>query len=157
MGEFTGIYYVAFKEYIAFYRINENRMEIGRILFARSDYMKTLFGKRDYTFCHNGYHCRCQPICKMIKGWACVSMPSLFAVIRWYSLMFFIEEKALFTIRKSKKQRLFDFRMNRGALSENAGRFVIQNLFIFCKEVYFFCLGLCYEHSVERISVLPFG
>ena len=49
MGEFTGIYYVTFKEYIAFYRINENRMEIGRILFARSDYMKTLFGKSDYT------------------------------------------------------------------------------------------------------------
>ena len=49
MGEFTGIYYVTFKEYMAFYRINENRMEIGRILFARSDYMKTLFGKSDYT------------------------------------------------------------------------------------------------------------
>ena len=44
MGEFTGIYYVTFKEYIALYRINENRIEIGRILFARSDYMKTLFG-----------------------------------------------------------------------------------------------------------------
>lgn len=49
MGEFTGIYYVTFKEYMAFYRIYENRMEIGRILFARSDYMKTLFGKSDYT------------------------------------------------------------------------------------------------------------
>lgn len=49
MGEFTGIYYVTFKEYIAFYRIREERIEVGRILFSRSDYMKTLFGKSEYT------------------------------------------------------------------------------------------------------------
>ena len=49
MGEFTGLYYVIFKEYIAFYRIIGNLIEVGRILFARSDYMKTLFGRSEYT------------------------------------------------------------------------------------------------------------
>ena len=49
MGEFTGIYYVAFKEYVAFYRIHGNLIEVVRVLFSRSDYMKTLFGKSEYT------------------------------------------------------------------------------------------------------------
>ena len=49
LGEFTGIYYVRFKEYIAFYHITENNMYVDRILFARSDYMKTLFGYSDFT------------------------------------------------------------------------------------------------------------
>ena len=49
MGEFTGIYYVTFKEDMAFYRIRENVKEVSRILFARSDYMKTLFGRSEYT------------------------------------------------------------------------------------------------------------
>ncbi len=49
MGEATGIYFVTFKSYIAFYRINGDTMEGGRILFARSDYMKTLFGKSEFT------------------------------------------------------------------------------------------------------------
>ena len=49
MGEFTGLYYVAFKEYMAFYRIHGNRIEVVRVLFSRSDYMKTLFGKSEYT------------------------------------------------------------------------------------------------------------
>ena len=49
MGEFTGIYYVTFKEYIAFYRIVGNLIEVGRVLFARSDYMKTLFGRSEHT------------------------------------------------------------------------------------------------------------
>lgn len=49
MGEFTGLYYVTFKEYIAFYRIIGNMIEVGRVLFARSDYIKTLFGKSRYT------------------------------------------------------------------------------------------------------------
>lgn len=47
MGEFTGIYYVTFKEYIAFYRIVGNLIEVGRILFARSDYIKILFGRSE--------------------------------------------------------------------------------------------------------------
>ena len=49
MGEFTGLYYVTFKEYRAFYRIIGNLIEVGRVLFARSDYMKTLFGNSEYT------------------------------------------------------------------------------------------------------------
>lgn len=45
MGEATGIYYVIFKSYMAFYRVSGEDLEVGRILFARSDYIKTLFGK----------------------------------------------------------------------------------------------------------------
>ena len=48
MGEFTGIYMVFFKEYIAFYRIRADVVEVGRVLFARSDYMKTLLGRSEY-------------------------------------------------------------------------------------------------------------
>ena len=44
-GEFTGIYFVPFKSYLAFYRVRKNLLEVGRVLFARSDYMKTLFGE----------------------------------------------------------------------------------------------------------------
>ena len=50
MGEFTGAYYLAFKEYLIFYKITETKIEVGRILFSRSDYMKTLFGKSEYIF-----------------------------------------------------------------------------------------------------------
>ena len=48
MGEFTGLYSVTFKEYMAFYRIHGDVIEIARVLFSRSDYMKTLFGKSEY-------------------------------------------------------------------------------------------------------------
>lgn len=48
MGEPTGIYYVSFKRYIAFYRIRDKRIEVGRVLFAGSDYMKSLFGRSEY-------------------------------------------------------------------------------------------------------------
>lgn len=48
MGEFTGLYSVTFKEYKAFYRIHGDVIEVARILFLRSDYMKTLFGKSEY-------------------------------------------------------------------------------------------------------------
>ena len=40
---FTGYYYVRYREYIAFYRVEEDKMHVDRVLFARSDYMKTLF------------------------------------------------------------------------------------------------------------------
>ena len=43
-GIFTGIYFIPFKAYLAFYRVNETSMEVGRILPMKSDYMKTLFG-----------------------------------------------------------------------------------------------------------------
>ena len=49
MGESTGIYYVPFKKYTVFYRIRDKKIEVGRVLFSRSDYMKTLFGKSEYT------------------------------------------------------------------------------------------------------------
>lgn len=48
MGEFTGLYSVTFKEYLAFYRIHGDVIEVARVLFSRSDYMKTLFGKSEY-------------------------------------------------------------------------------------------------------------
>ena len=48
MGEFTGLYTVPFKEYIAFYRIHGDSIEVARVLFSKSDYMKTLFGKSEY-------------------------------------------------------------------------------------------------------------
>ena len=48
MGEFTGLYYVTFKEYIAFYRIHGDVIEVARVLFSRSGYMKVLFGKSEY-------------------------------------------------------------------------------------------------------------
>ncbi len=43
-GVFTGIYFVPFKAYLIFYRVNETALEIGRILPVKSDYIKTLFG-----------------------------------------------------------------------------------------------------------------
>ena len=49
MGEFTGIYMVFFKAYIAFYRVHDGAIEVGRVLYAGSDYMKTLFGRSEYT------------------------------------------------------------------------------------------------------------
>lgn len=42
-GEFTGIYFVIFKKYMAFYRIRGKIMEVGRILYSKSDYMRVLF------------------------------------------------------------------------------------------------------------------
>lgn len=48
MGEFTGIYRVQFKKYVVFYRIMGDRIEVARVLYAGSDYMKTLFGKSEY-------------------------------------------------------------------------------------------------------------
>ena len=48
MGEFTGIYMVSFKAYIAFYRIHGNVIEIGRFLYAKSDYLRILYGKSEF-------------------------------------------------------------------------------------------------------------
>ena len=47
MGVFTGIRFVHFKKYLAFYRIRNDRIEIIRILFDRSDYIDKLFGYID--------------------------------------------------------------------------------------------------------------
>ena len=42
---FTGYYSVRFKEYLAFYRLDETRILVDRILFRKRDYMRVLFGK----------------------------------------------------------------------------------------------------------------
>ena len=47
MGVFTGIRFVHFKRYLAFYRIQSDRLEVIRILFDSSDYMNKLFGYID--------------------------------------------------------------------------------------------------------------
>ena len=38
----TGYYYVVFKEYLAFYRLEGGRLLVDRILFGRSDYIRIL-------------------------------------------------------------------------------------------------------------------
>ncbi|MBR5402550.1 MAG: type II toxin-antitoxin system RelE/ParE family toxin [Treponema sp.] len=44
-GLFTGFYSVNFKKYKAFYRIRENYIEVARVILARRDFMKVLFGE----------------------------------------------------------------------------------------------------------------
>lgn len=44
-GLFSGFYYVNFKAYKAFYRIDENHIEVVRILLSKMDYMRVLFGE----------------------------------------------------------------------------------------------------------------
>lgn len=39
---FTGYYYVLFKTYIAFYRINDENMLADRVLYGAGDYMREL-------------------------------------------------------------------------------------------------------------------
>ena len=41
---FTGIYYVTYKKYSAFYRIRPDYIEVGRVLYNRSDYIKRIIG-----------------------------------------------------------------------------------------------------------------
>lgn len=41
---FTGYYSVRFKEYLAFYRLDEAKILVDRILFRKRDYMRVLFG-----------------------------------------------------------------------------------------------------------------
>lgn len=47
-GEFSGIYYVTYKEYHVFYRVREDVIEVGRVLYGGSDYIRTLFGKSEF-------------------------------------------------------------------------------------------------------------
>ena len=42
-GVFTGIYSVNYKSYKVFYRINEEYIEVLRILHSNQDYMKDIF------------------------------------------------------------------------------------------------------------------
>ncbi|HIS31637.1 MAG TPA: type II toxin-antitoxin system RelE/ParE family toxin [Candidatus Limivivens intestinipullorum] len=39
---FTGYYFVVFKSYLAFYRLENGVILVDRILFGRSDYLKVL-------------------------------------------------------------------------------------------------------------------
>ena len=39
---FTGYYFIVFKAYLAFYRIDGDRVLVDRVLFAASDYMRYL-------------------------------------------------------------------------------------------------------------------
>ena len=45
---FTGYYFVVFKAYIAFYPVKEDRMLVDRVLYGKSDYMRTLFRKESW-------------------------------------------------------------------------------------------------------------
>lgn len=46
-GSFTGYYFVVFKSYMAFYHIENSFILVDRIVFRRSDYMRTLFRASD--------------------------------------------------------------------------------------------------------------
>jgi len=39
---FTGYYFVVFKAYLAFYRLEKETMLVDRVLFGKSDYMRIL-------------------------------------------------------------------------------------------------------------------
>lgn len=39
---FTGYYHINFKEYMSFYRIEESKMFVDRILYAKMDYIRRL-------------------------------------------------------------------------------------------------------------------
>ena len=41
-NSFTGYYFIVFKAYIAFYRLEKDVMYIDRILFGKSDYLRHL-------------------------------------------------------------------------------------------------------------------
>lgn len=43
-GLFTGFYTVRYKKYFAFYRVQGNNIEVVRIIMAKRDFMKILFG-----------------------------------------------------------------------------------------------------------------
>ncbi len=46
-GAFTGYYFVTFKAYMAFYRVEPDRILVDRVVFGRSDYMRTIFKNQD--------------------------------------------------------------------------------------------------------------
>lgn len=41
-NSFTGYYFVVFKVYIAFYRLEDNVMLVDRVLYGKSDYIRCL-------------------------------------------------------------------------------------------------------------------
>lgn len=46
-GLFTGYYSVNYKKYKAFYRVRDGYIEAARIIMAKRDYMKILFGESE--------------------------------------------------------------------------------------------------------------
>ncbi len=46
-GLFTGFYFVNYKKYKAFYRVRDGYLEVARIVMAKCDYMKVLFGEQE--------------------------------------------------------------------------------------------------------------
>ncbi len=46
-NRFTGYYFVVFKAYLAFYRIENNSMLVDRVLLGKSDYLRILHLKYD--------------------------------------------------------------------------------------------------------------
>lgn len=45
---FTGYYFVVFKSYIVFYRLEDNIILVDRVLYGKSDYMRCLHINSDY-------------------------------------------------------------------------------------------------------------
>lgn len=46
-GTFTGYYFIVFKAYMAFYHVQEDEIWIDRILYGKSDYIRTIFRNLD--------------------------------------------------------------------------------------------------------------
>lgn len=46
-GLFTGFYSVNYKKYKAFYRVRDGYLEVARIIMAKRDYMKVIFGEQE--------------------------------------------------------------------------------------------------------------
>ena len=42
-GLFTGFYFVTFKSYMVFYKVETDRMLVSRVVYGKSDYMRTIF------------------------------------------------------------------------------------------------------------------
>ena len=40
---FTGFYFVTFKSYMVFYKVETDRMQVSRVVYGKSDYMRTIF------------------------------------------------------------------------------------------------------------------
>lgn len=42
-GMFTGFYFVVFKSYMTFYKVEEERILVSRVVYRKSDYMRAIF------------------------------------------------------------------------------------------------------------------
>ena len=46
-GSFTGYYYVVFKSYLAFYHVKDDLVFVDRVVYSKSDYIRTIFRRTD--------------------------------------------------------------------------------------------------------------